>query len=299
MSFELRHLRAFLLLAETRHFGVAAERLGITQPALSQAIKSLEDMLGVTLLDRRPRRLSLTDAGEVFLVEAAATVAQAARAQNIGKRAGRGQAGLVDIGYVGSAPFSPVFSRIISSFRENFPDITLRMTQLPSLVQLDRIAQSSLDCGFVRTPMGAAPPGVITRVLDHERILMALPAAHPLAAADACVLRDFAGEYFIQYQPQQSAGLHGLVTGLCRAAGFEPLVAQVVPQVATMICLVQAGLGVALVPATMRGLAIPGVVYREIDSAAAATELCLIARYPETSPSVRSFFAHATRPGDR
>jgi DNA-binding transcriptional LysR family regulator len=108
-------------------------------------------------------------------------------------------------------------------------------------------------------------------------------------------LGDFRGENFIQYQPQDSAGLHGLVTGLCRAAGFTPVIAQVVPQVATMICLVRAGLGVALVPETMRGMAITGVIFRDIDSADAVTELRLVARYPETSPAVRCFFEHATR----
>jgi DNA-binding transcriptional LysR family regulator len=159
MPFELRHLRAFVHLAETKHFGVTAERLGITQPALSQTIKGLEEALGVVLLDRRSRRISLTDAGEIFLAEAIATMVQADRAERIGKRTGRGQAGLVEIGYVGSAPFSPVFGRIISSFREKFVGLSLRMTQLPSMVQMDRIAQSSLDFGFVRTPLGGAAAG--------------------------------------------------------------------------------------------------------------------------------------------
>jgi DNA-binding transcriptional LysR family regulator len=297
MPFDLRHLKAFVMVAQTLHFGVAAARLGITQPALSQSIKGLEDALGVALLDRRPRHLALTGAGTLFLTEAVATLAQAARAEQVGRRAGRGQAGLIEIGYVGSAPFSPVFSRIIFSFRESFPSITLRLTQLPSLLQIAQIANSSLDCGFVRTPAGPPPPGVISRVLARERMLIALPAGHPQAAATCCALRDFAGAPFIQYQPQASAGLHGLVTGLCRAAGFEPQVAQIVPQVATMLCLVQAGLGVALVPATMNGLAIGGVVYREIDQPEAVTALCLIARYPETSPSVRSFWRHATKRG--
>jgi DNA-binding transcriptional LysR family regulator len=295
MPFELRHLRAFVHLAEAKHFGVAAERLGITQPALSQTIKGLEEALGVVLLDRRPRRLTLSAAGEIFLTEAIATIAQADRAERIGKRTGRGQAGLVEIGYVGSAPFSPVFSRIISGFREKFAGLSLRMTQLPSMVQMDRIAQSSLDCGFVRTPLGPPPPGVITRVLDRERLLIALPDTHRLAQATACSLSQFATDPFIQYQPQANAGLHGLVTGLCRSAGFEPLIAQMVPQVATVICLVQAGLGVALVPATMSALAIRGVVYLEIDSPDAVTELRLVARYPEASPSARAFFRHATK----
>jgi len=292
MSFELRHLRAFVLLAETKHFGLAAEQLGITQSALSQTIKSLEDSLGATLIDRRPRRLALTDAGEIFLDEAVATIIQADRTENIGKRAGRGQAGLVEIGYVGSVPFSPVFSRIIGSFREKFAGITLRMTQTPSMKQVEQIAQSSLDCGFVRSPLGALPPGVISRPLDRERLLMALPATHALANTTTCALRQFSGDPFIQYQPQANAGLHGLVTGLCREAGFEPMIAQVVPQVATMICLVQAGLGVALVPASMSGMGLHGVVYRQIESADAVTELCLIARYPEPGPAVKMFFRH-------
>lgn len=295
MGFELRHLRAFAQLARTRHFGVAAEQLGVTQPALSQSIRTLEEALGVVLLDRRPRRVELTAAGEIFLAEAEAVLAQAARAEQAARRAGRGQAGVVEIAYVGSAAFSPVFAPIFGSFRAAHPDVTLHLTQMPSLLQLERVAQSSLDCGFVRPPVGALPPGLVARVLTREALLLALPADHKLARPEPCALAELASQKFIQYQPQANTGLHAQVASLCREAGFEPAIAQIVPQVATMLCLVRAGLGVALVPASMRALGLDGVAYRALTEPAAVTELHLVGRHPEPSAAAAAFFRHAAR----
>lgn len=294
MGFELRHLRAFVQLAGTRHFGLAAEALGITQPALSQTIKALEDWLGVRLFDRGQRRVTLTAAGSLFLTEARRTLEQAGRAEHVGRRAGRGQAGLVETGYVGSAAFSPVFAGIIGGFREANPEIVLRLTQLPSVVLVERIAQGSLDCGFLRTPLPALPRGLFTRMLARETLVVAVPEAHRMASAARCRIVDLADESFIQYQPQPGAGLHHLVAGLCHAAGFEPRIAQTVPQVATMICLVRAGLGIALVPETMAGMALDGVIYLPLADEAAETELHLAGRHPEPSPAARAFLRRGT-----
>lgn len=293
MSFELRHLRAFLRLAETRHFGLAAEALGVSQPALSQTIRALEDIVGTALLDRRQRRVTLTAAGSLFLPEAVAALEQAELALRTARRAGRGEAGLVEIGYVGSVAFSPLFAAIIRDFRAANPATTLRLTQLPSTVQLERIAQSSLDCGFLRTPLPALPRGLVDRVLARERLVAVIPAGHRHAQAGACALAEFAAEPFIQYQSQAGGGLFGLVAALCEAAGFVPRVAQTVPQIATMICLVRAGLGIAVVPETMTGLALDGVAYVPLTDAGARTELHLVGRHPEAEPAIRAFVGHA------
>jgi DNA-binding transcriptional LysR family regulator len=281
--------------AITRHFGIAAEQLSVSQPALSQSIRALEEGLGVVLLDRRSRRVKLTAAGEIFLPEAQAVLAQAARAVQAARRAGRGEAGVVEIAYVGSAPFSPVFARIFGSFREANPGITLHLTQMPSLLQLDRIAQAGLDFGFIRAPVGELVPGLIARVLTREALLLALPAGHALARAEPCALAALADQKFIQYQPQANTGLHAQVAALCRQAGFEPAIAQIVPQVATMLCLVRAGLGVAIVPESMRALGLDGLSYRALTEPEAVTELHLVGRYPEPSAAAAGFFRHALR----
>jgi DNA-binding transcriptional LysR family regulator len=288
-------LRAFVVLAGTRHFGAAAQALGLTQPALSQSIKALEAGLGVTLLDRRPRRLALTGAGEMFLPEAQAAVAQADRAEAAARRAARGQAGLVELGYTGSVPFSPVFTRLIARLRAEAPDITLRMTQLPAAVQLERIAGLALDAGFVRSPVGTVPPGLVCRELAQERLLLALPAGHHLAGSAPLAFGACAGEGFIQYLPQPQGGLHGLVAGLAQEAGFVPRVTQIVPQVATMLCLVQAGLGVALVPESVSALGLPGISFRPLAAPTAQTALCLIFRHPEPAAPVATVCRLALR----
>src|ERR1700739_1420138 len=149
---ELRHVRCFVALAEHLHFVHAAELLHMTQPALSQQIKALEDELGVKLFDRRKREVLLTEAGSYFLQEALLTLKHAERAQEIAKRVARGQLGSLRIGYSLSVPFTGILSRVASEFRQHAPGLQLLLEEMLGSEQI-RIAAGTLDAGIIRLPL--------------------------------------------------------------------------------------------------------------------------------------------------
>ena len=146
---DLRHLRYFLSVAEEGHFGRAAKRLHIVQPALSMQIRALEAELGATLFERTSRRVLLTEAGTLFRIEAERTLQQAARAKEVAQRAGRGEVGSVRIGFVGNAAFAGKLASDVSSFRLAYPQVDLELTELAPLRQVEAIHSGQLDAGYV------------------------------------------------------------------------------------------------------------------------------------------------------
>ena len=294
MPAELRHWRAFVAAAETQHFGAAAERLGISQSALSQLIQALEASLGTQLFDRAGRRARLTEPGRVVLPEARAALSQAFRAERIGAALGRQNARTLAAGYVGSAVFHQSFATLIGTIGAARPSISLRLDQCSATNQVRYLSEQSLDFGIVRSPLPNLDPSLACMTLARDHMVVALPAAHPKAAKARCSLSLFADEPLIQYIEQPSGGLRALATNACRMAGFEPKIAQTVPQIATMLCLVGAGVGVALVPETMSRLGVPGIVYRAI-SEPVVTELTLLYRRSDTAPAIRVLIRLARR----
>lgn len=295
MPLELRHWRAFEAAADARHFGVAAERLGISQPALSQLIRTLEGELGVKLFDRSHRRVALTEAGDHLLPEARALLGQSQRAERVGSVAGRSERRILTLGYVGSAALHPHFASLMKALASTQPAIIVKLNQLPATTQIERVNERHLDIGVIRSPMPAIEPGIAVLTLDRERMALALATSHPNARTGRpCDLSDFADDDFIQYQRQPSGGLHLLTTSACEAAGIEPRVSQTVPQIATMLSLVGAGLGVALVPVSAARLGVPGVVFRHL-RAPIISDLSLIYRKSDTAPATRRALAIARR----
>lgn len=287
MALELRHWAAFVMAAETRHFGLAAEQLGISQPALSQLIKLVETHFGAELFDRTRRRVSLTEAGQALLPEGRALLQQARRADRAGQRAGRHANHILSMGYVGSAPLHPNFLAFVEALTRNELALTLQLDQRAVTDQVERVTDRRLDLGVIRSPMPAIDPSLAAINLAREDLVLALPARHEAAGASgAARLADFAEDAFIQYRPQPSGGLNLLVNRTCEAAGFEPRIAQTVPQIATMLCLVGAGLGVALVPSSAVRLALPDVVYKSLDTPV-PTDLNVIYRRSDTTPALR------------
>ncbi len=294
MPVELRHWRAFIAAAEARHFSAAAERLGISQPALSQLIRTLETSLGSQLFDRQGRRARLNEAGHALLPEARATTDQALRAERIGVATGRVSARMVAAGYVGSAAFHPGFTALIGGIGGARPAILIRLDQCHATAQVQYLRDHLLDIGIVRSPLPELGAAIASLRLASERMIVALPHGHRLAAEESCSLRSLATEPFIQYLQQPSGGLRELMTRACRAAGFEPRVVHTVPQVATMLCLTGAGVGVALVPQTMARFAVEGVVYRALVEPV-MTELTLLYRRSDTAPALRAVLRLARR----
>jgi DNA-binding transcriptional LysR family regulator len=298
MQTDLRHWRAFVAAAETQHFHAAAELLGISQPALSQLIRTLETNLGSRLFDRQGRRIKLSAAGEALLPEAQMALSQAVRAEMVGRAISRGETRTLTAGYVGSAAFHPSFTALISAAIKMRPPVTLKLNQLTASQQVQRLVEQTLDFAMIRSPLPILDPALMILPIHTETMVLALPADDIRAAQPVCQLKDFAGDPFIQYIQQRSGGLRGQVEAACRQAGFEPRIAHTVPQIATMLCLVGAHTGVALVPQSMMRLALPGVAYCELHDPV-TTELILLYRRSDTSPALRAILKLARGLNDK
>lgn len=285
-TIEMRLLRQFIAVAEELHFRRAAARLGMAQPPLSLAIQKLERAIGVELLDRSRRQVRLTEAGLAFLDEARRAVAQVERAVVAAQRAARGMAGILRITYVGAAVYD-VLPRLIRAYREGHPDVELELRERTSVGQVRALQRGQADVGFVRPPLFGADD-LRSQTVLRERILVALPEDHRLAARKSLALRDLAGEGFVMFPAHEGPSFHARLISACEAAGFSMRVVQEAVQMHTIVSLVAAGLGVALVPASLRNLRQVGVVYREL-RAPLTIELAMLWRRGEPSSVVTAF----------
>jgi len=259
---ELRRLRQFVVLAEELHFGRAAKRLSMTQPPLSMQIRNLEEEVGAQLFFRTKRHVALTGAGEVLLTEARRILALMDRAFAMTERAGRGEIGSLRIGFVSTADYS-LLPPLLLEFRKRYPEINLSLRELTTDAQLRAFADGDLDVGFVVAPIDDADTDYET--IFSEPLVAALPEAHALARSEGPVaVRALANEGFIS-SPRATAPYHyDKILAFTEAAGFTPRIEQVAVQMQTIVSLVSAGLGVAIVPACMRNLQRSGVVYRDL-----------------------------------
>jgi DNA-binding transcriptional LysR family regulator len=259
---ELRLYRYFVAVAELLHFGRAAESLGIAQPPLSQQIQALERQLGVVLLRRTKRKVELTEPGRVFLAQAHQVLRAAGEAEDAARRAGRGEVGRLAIGMVSSATYEDLIPAAVLRFRERFPDVALELQERTTNEQLELLHRGTIQIGFVRPPI--QDPTMTLEVVKREPLVIALPAGHRLAAQARVAVAALAADAWIMLPPELGLGFYDLVLGVCLRAGFTPVVSHVASQIHTMIGLVAAGLGVTLVPASVRNLRRPGVLYREL-----------------------------------
>jgi DNA-binding transcriptional LysR family regulator len=289
---ELRRFKYMAVLAEELHFGRAAERLGIAQPALTQQIQALERDLGVQLFLRTKRSVRLTVAGRVTLDEAIRTIQQADRTALVARQAGRGQLGHIEIGFVGSAVFSGVLSKAIFHFRKANPMVELRLNELGILQQLDDVGSGRLDLGILRLPVKSLPLDVGISTLYREPIILAVPALHPLARRKKITLGALKDEPFVAVQIQEGVGFNAQVAELCAMGGLSPKITQRAGQFVTLVGMVAGGLGVAFVPDSLRHLQIPDVVYRPLAEIAQQSDLAVIFRKSERAPAVVAFLEH-------
>jgi DNA-binding transcriptional LysR family regulator len=293
---ELRHLRYFVALAEELHFGRAAARLGISQPPLSQQIKILEEDVSARLFDRTNRRVELTQAGRLFLPEAQAILERAERAASVAERAGRGEVGELRIGMFPSAPLTEVVGGAILAFRRRFPDVRLVLNELESGQQTLGLLEKTEQIAIIRSAAKPKlPADLIARELFREAFVLIMRVDHPLAVRQGKVaIAELADEPFVFYGDRMGRTLPHQVLALCRAAGFEPRISQLANANATIIGLVAAGLGIAVIPEAMRQLQHKAVVSRPIDGAGAATSVWILRRRQDLSPLVRAFYELAT-----
>ncbi|MEU6536963.1 LysR substrate-binding domain-containing protein [Streptomyces sp. NPDC047000] len=285
---ELRWLESFVTVAEELHFARAADRLHLAPSALSAQIRALESHLGVRLIDRgRRARPALTGAGRLFLEEARLTLAQAARAEAVGRRAGRGELGQAQIAYVASAAFSGVLTDVLTRCSADGAELTLQVRELETPAQLEALACGDVDVGFLRW-RPRYPPEVTAVGLLTEEIVLALPAGSPAAAYDAVPAARLRDECFVAPHFDEEYGCRDQILEVAACGGFSPRCAPPVRDYVAALTLVGGGLAVALVPASLRRVRIPGVVYRPLADVAPATRLVGAFRRGETSPAVRT-----------
>jgi DNA-binding transcriptional LysR family regulator len=288
---ELRHLRYFVAVAEHGHITRAAESLGIQQPPLSQQIKALEDELGVQLFRRRPRGVELTDAGAAFQERARVILAEVERAFASTRRTARGEQGRVVVGFTSSAPFHPFVPRVIRMFREASPHVSLVLEESGSSELVHELHSEVIDAAFIRSPV-ADVVDLLVQPLLEEPMVVALPTGHPLASGlgQPLELSELASHTFILYKRPGAPGLYDSIITACRGAGFSPRIGQEAPRIISTLNLVAAGLGVSLVPESLRRLQMDGVVYRELAGNAKLTApLILACRRGENSAAVQRF----------
>ncbi|WP_457882522.1 LysR substrate-binding domain-containing protein [Pseudomonas aeruginosa] len=292
---ELRHLRYFIAVAEELHFGRAAERLGISQPPLSQQIQALEEEIGARLFERTNRRVELTDAGRLFLDESRQVLAQVDKAVLLACRAHLGELGELKIGFTSSAPFTSTIPSSIHAFRKAYPDVHLDLQEMSSRQVLKALLEESLQVGVIR-PL-ALPDAVLWVELFREPLVAVLRADHPLAAGseDGLAIAALAEEPFVFFPRSYGTGLYDQVIALTRQAGFSPRIAQEASEAMTIIGLVSAGLGVSILPASFRRTRVDGVVYRTLSDPEATTAVWLVRRQNEGSPLALSFIDLVTR----
>jgi DNA-binding transcriptional LysR family regulator len=277
---ELRHLRYFVAVAEECHFGRAAERLHIAQPPLSQQIKQLE----TELLTRTTRRVELTPAGHRYLERAKAVLALVESAGSEATRIASGDLGRVAIGFTGSATYEllPSLARVL---RRDFPGMELDLKgEMLTPDQVSALLEETLDIGFLRPPV--REPGLDVHVLRREPLIAVLPASHPLTERATVRLADLSDEPFICYPSHNRSVVYDAVFDACQQAGFVPSAVQEVAETSTMISFVAAGLGVALVPASVRHLQITGSQYRPLAGTTLEVKLAVAVRTGDRSPQV-------------
>jgi len=261
---ELRHLRYFITVAEELHFGRAAQRLHIAQPPLSQQIRQLEEELGVVLFHRTKRSVQLTDAGQVFLEEAKQVLIQAAQAVQAAQRASRGEIGQLVVSFVSSAAYN-VLPKILQAFRARFPEVNLALHELTTDKQLQGLRDGWIDVGFLRPPIEDDTLSLAT--IFKESLVVALPEIHPLSRQPQVPLKALINEFFILFPRPLGPKLYDQIVGLCQQAGFSPNVVQEAIQMQTIVSLVAAEIGIALVPASVQNLQRRGVIYKAIQEA--------------------------------
>lgn len=288
---DLRRLEYFATVAEELHYGRAAARLGIAQPPLSQAVIKLEQELGVLLLQRTRRSVTLTREGELLLAQARPLLADARRLEASARRLAAG-AGFLRLGFVGSACHR-LLPALLARLGARAPDLELELRQLQTERQLALLRERRLDVGIVRA--AEASEDIRLDVLGTEELVAALPARHPLARRERVPLAALADEPFVLIARGANEALHDDVLTACRSAGFTPQAAQEADELQTQAALVAGRLGVALVPSTSTTIRRSEVVYRPLADATPVAALALARRADDASPAVARVAAAAIR----
>jgi len=288
MNLELRQLRYFVTVAEELHFGRAAARLHMTQPPLSQAIAALEDGLGTALFLRNRRTVALTPAGSALLPEARRILSEAALLPDLARRAASGETGRLALAFITSADYS-VLPPFLRRYSERYPGVQLSLQEATSDVQVDELLRGRIDAGLLIPPLPERARTALDymKVLDEPLILCA--PAGLLRKKGPVALRNLPPLPLIIFPREISPALHDAILSCFRAAGITPAIGQQAIQMQTIVSLVSAGMGLALVPQSVSNLMRPGVEYRALADATPLVETGIAWRRDNPSPVLKGF----------
>jgi DNA-binding transcriptional LysR family regulator len=284
---ELRHIRAFVCVAQQLHFARAADELGIAAPSLTRLIQEAERLLGVRLFYRTKRSVALSAAGNAYLSEALAALDHLERGEQRATLAERGELGRIELGYVASAVYAGVLQAAVGGFRDAHPgvDVSIREVAMDAVAAM--LGDGQLDAAYIRPPMPLAS-GILNATVHRDRFVLALPAASPLAACASLRPAQLRDQCFVL--PEQESGTFELA----RRGRFSPRLGPRPGTLAAVLACVSLGGNVAVVPHALADcIALPGVVYRDVTGQPIQSEIALAFRQYERAPAVKAFLRAA------
>jgi DNA-binding transcriptional LysR family regulator len=291
-SLELRHLRYFIAVAEELHFGRAANRLHIAQPPLSQQIRRLEEIIGHRLLERTSRSVALTSAGRAFLDRARRTLAKVHEDLSAVRAVGRGEAGSLTVGFVGSAMLTPLPS-VLSRYRRTFPNVNLRLYDYVTTDLLQALRNGSVDVGFLRD--GGTHSDLCIQTVWSEPYIAVLSRTHPFARRNYVPLATLGNEPFVFFPRSMGIDAWERTMRLFEPYGFRPQVYQEATQWLIVLRLIGAGLGMTIAPECIREIVDGNVVWRPLRPKGGASTIDIAYRADTAEPIVAAFSALARK----
>jgi DNA-binding transcriptional LysR family regulator len=255
---ELRHLKAFKAVAEELHFSRAAAKLNVAQPALSRTMMDLESEMGVRLVDRNSRGVTLTEAGGVFLERVRRILDETEDAVHAARRRSRGETGSLRIGFIGTLSFD-LLPRLLRAYRAVYPAVDLMLREMGPTRQRSEILAGTLDCGFIGLSSGMREEGLEMVLAAEDSLVAAVPDTHRLAGKSRLRLVDLKHDPFYLTARANAPAFNPWLIGLCQRAGFEPQIAFEIDRSATVLNYIAAGFGVSVFPSRVAAMATPGV----------------------------------------
>jgi len=285
--FELTQLRCFLAIAEEMHFGRAAARLNMTQPPLSRQLQQLERTLGVELVERSSRFVQLTAAGKAFLVDARHILRISEEALVTVRRVAAGEAGVITLGFIPATSYS-LLPRLVAFVSKELPHVQLLLKEMVTLDQVDALTNKRIDAGILRMPIDTRGFEAVT--ISREPLVVAVPETSPLAQKKSLDLKDLDRQPLVMYAPIEGRYHYSLLSSAFQAAGVRPNFVQYTREIHTMLALVDAGIGGAVVPSDASNLGFPRIRLQKLESNPQLfSELTFVWRKQMDNPALRGF----------
>lgn len=283
---DLKVLYYFAILAEEKHFGMAAKRIGIEQPPLSLQIKKLEKIIGAELFDRSSRQVNLTAAGETLWPEARKLLEQSTQAIEKVKSIGRGESGLLHIGFATSTIFSGI-TAAIQKHKKLYPKVELRLQELSSAAQVEALQTGIIDIGFIREP--GKHEDIICKPVISEQFIAVLSSQHPLSRKKAIRFTDLAREPFVHFPRRVAPALYDKVGMMFHKAKFIPNIVQEAYEWQTIVSLVEANIGTSICPESFQKLKVGRVQYRPFTDISTETTISVCYHVSNSSKLITPF----------